>query len=222
MMSSECPECGTAVSLLSDACTRCGEHNPWRGRAIAAAAAAVVLIVAAVLAIEMAPSPSRPVVAAGTPVGPSSATAEGDFAWLESAMKACDQEASAQPDNLHFLVIPLVAAKKDMPDWQILAKGLIGNAVTIRAEDALRGLKRGTLKMYADKYVFGIQDAATSTVARFNPSVGAASFSTTKVDAIRSFRLQLQPVDKAANDNWGNVFTVQKGNCDWVAAIVAD
>ena len=47
--------------------------------------------------------------------------------------------ALEQPRKLHFLVIPLQANEKDIPDWRLLSLGSIGTAMTIRSDDALGG-----------------------------------------------------------------------------------
>lgn len=222
MMSSECRECGETVPLLAPACERCGARNPARLLAIAIAAVVVILVVAAAGAIYLAPPPQRPAVAASSPISPPAATADGDFDWLLSAMKACDELAARETGNLHFLVIPLTAQSKDIPDWRLLAKGSIGNAFTIPGDDALGGLRGGTLEIYPDEYVFSIQDASTSVITPWPASVGVHSFSTAKTNEVQSFRLQLQPRQKANASDWGSIYGVQKGNCDWVAAIVAN
>jgi hypothetical protein len=157
-----------------------------------------------------------------TPEMPSAAGGDGDFAWLSSAMTECDTLASQQPDKLHFLVIPLRANPQDLPDWRLLAVGAIGNGLTIPSEDALGGLRRGTLNVYPEEYVFAIQDAATRVVYTWNPAAGANRFSTPEAEAIQSFRLQLQPSQNPDQGNWGNVYTRQNGSCHWIAAIVRE
>ncbi len=153
---------------------------------------------------------------------PPAAVADGDFAWLSSAMTGCDTLASQQPGKLHFLVIPLRANQQDVPDWRLLAVGAIGNGLTIPADDALGGLRRGTLRIYPDEYVFAIQDAATRVVYKWSPSVGANRFSTPDAETIQSFRLQLAPRQEPDQADWGNVYSRQNGNCHWIAAIVRD
>jgi hypothetical protein len=207
MVSNECPECGVAVPLLVRACSRCGAPNPARRGAIAVAAGVVVLVVAANGAIYVATQ--HPLAG------------EDDFAWLTSALKACDEQASQQPSNLHFLVIPLSAEQKDMPDWRRLAAGTIGNAMTIAAADAFGGLRRGTLKIFADEYVFSFQDAGTKAVYKWSPSIGAKHFTIAEAESSRYFRVQLQLLHKAEAD-WGDTYSREDGTCHWVPAIVRE
>jgi hypothetical protein len=124
--------------------------------------------------------------------------------------------------KLHFLVIPLSADQKDMPDWRLIAVAPIGNAIALLANDALGGLRRGTLRIYADQYVFSVRDAEGSAAYTWSPSVGVKQFSTDKPTAISSVRMQLQPRHKADETDWGKIYTNQNGNCNWVPVIVRD
>jgi hypothetical protein len=224
MISSACPQCAGAVSLWARMCGRCGAPNPARHRMLAIVTAIVVLIPLCIGATLVATREQHPGAAETTvappPAAPTVATTGGDFAWLTAAMTACDKTASQQPDKVHFLVIPLQADRKDMPDWQLIATGAIGNGITLPADDALGGLRRGTLKIYADEYVFNMQDAETRAIYKWNPSTGANSFSTPEAEMVRSFKVRIQPQNKAENDDWGPVYQRQRGGCHWVAAIV--
>ena len=230
MIRSECPECDAAVPLLARTCSHCGAPNQTRRGALAVVAGLVVLVIAGVGATYVARRQPHPVAAQGTsavtpavtPAMPSAAGSDGDFAWLSSAMTGCDTLASQQPGKLHFLVIPLRANQQDLPDWRLLAVGAIGNGLTIPTDDALGGLRRGTLRIYPDEYVFAMQDAATRVVYKWSASVGANRFSTPDAETIQSFRLQLAPRQKADQADWGNVYTRQNGNCHWIAAIMRD
>jgi hypothetical protein len=226
MIRSECPECDAAVPLLARRCSHCGAPNQARRGAVALAAGLVVLVIAGIGAIYVVTRQQHPLAAQGTSAMtsamPPAAVADGDFAWLSSAMTGCDTLASQQPDKLHFLVIPLRANQQDLPDWRLLAVGAIGNGLTIPTEDALGGLRRGTLRIYPDEYVFAIQDAATRVVYKWGPSVGANRFSTPDAETIQSFRLQLAPSQKPDQADWGSVYSRQNGNCHWIAAIVRD
>jgi hypothetical protein len=197
-----------------------GAPNPALRAAMAISAGLLVLVVAVASIIYLGARPPHP--RSGEELAGPSATADGDFAWLTSAMTACDKLASQQPTELHFLVIPLSANQKDMPDWQLIAVGSIGNAITLLADDALGGLRRGTLRIYADEYVFSVQDAEGSAVYKWSPSVGVKQFSTDKPATITSVRMQLQPRHKAELSDWGKIYSNRSGNCNWVPAILRD
>jgi hypothetical protein len=234
MMSTECHECGEAVPLLARTCGHCGAPNPARLGVIAVAAGLVALIAAAAGAVYMATRSPAEVTADGTPAAATeapaapqgmpvqapAATAASDFAWLKSAMTACDQAAAKQSAAAYFLVIPLTADAKDMADWRLIAVGSIGNALTIPGNDALGGLRSGKLKLYPDEYVFGVQDAASRRAYKWGVSTGAKQFSTTDVAQAKTFRMQLQPRRKTDDTDWGDTYPRQGGDCHWVAAIV--
>jgi hypothetical protein len=214
MVSTKCTECGAPVPFLARACSRCGASNPARRGAVAVGV--TVLVIAVVGAIYAATRSQHPLAGERTYANPSAA--DGDVTWLKSAMKECDEEASQQPGTLRFLVIPLRAEQKDLPDWRLIALGAIGNAIMLAADDALGGLRRGTLRINADEYVFSVQDAATKAVYKWSPSVGVKRFSTAEVQTARDFRVRLQPSQKAEAD-WGDVYSRQNGACHWVPAI---
>jgi hypothetical protein len=244
MLSSECPQCDAAVPILAGSCSHCGAANPARLGMIAVAAAVVVLVVAAAGAVYVATRPQqRPVAGEGNSVAvrtvrpsavegksvgpvatttptPTTATATGDFGWLASAMMACDEVAQQQPNKLHFLMIPLIADRKDMPDWRLIAGSAIGNGLTIPANDALGGLRRGTLRVYADQYVFSVQDALSNEVYRWNAAAGVKWFSTAEAVKIARFRVQFQPRSQVEDKDWGALYNEHEGTCLWVAAIV--
>lgn len=232
MVRSECSECDGAVPLLARTCSHCGAPNPARRGAVALAAGLVVLVIAGVGAAYVARREPHPVGAQGppavtpapavAPAMPSAAGGDGSFTSLSAAMTECDTLASQQPEKLHFLVIPLRANPQDLPDWRLLAVGAIGNGLTIPAEDAMGGLRRGTLKIYPEEYVFAIQDATTRVEYKWSPAAGAHRFSTPEAQAIQSFRLQLQPSQNPDQANWGNVYSRQTGSCHWIAAIVRE
>jgi hypothetical protein len=221
MGSNKCSECNEAVPVWACTCSHCGAPNSALRVVMTVAAGLVVLIVAGIGGIYLSKRPPHPVAGEGL-VGASTANADGDFAWLVSAMAACDKLASQQPAKLHFLVIPLSADQKDMPDWRLIAVAPIGNAMTLLADDALGGLRRGTLRIYADEYVFSVRDAGGSVVYKWSPSVGVKQFSTDNTATISSVRMQLQPRHKADQTDWGKIFSNQNGNCNWVPAIVRD
>jgi len=222
MISSACPQCAGAVSLLERTCGRCGAPNAARHRMLVIATAIVVLVPSCIAAIRVATREQHPGAAEATVAVPTAAVTGSDFGWLTAAMTACDKTASQRPGMVHFLVIPLQADYKDMPDWQLIATGVIGNAIMLPTGDALGGLRRGTLKIYADEYIFNMQDAETHEIYKWNPSTGANSFSTPEAEMVRSFKVRIQPQNKADNSDWGRVYQRQRGGCHWVAAIVRD
>ena len=164
MISSECPECGEPVPIRAEKCSYCGTPNTARRGVVAIAVAIVLLVIAIGSAIYIATRPqtrmtadpkgaSRAVVGEPRGISPP-VTTDGSFGWIRSALTACDDLAAKQPAELHFIVIPLQAKPSDLADWQLLTVGAVGNGLSIPADDALGGLRRGTLSIYNEDYVF--------------------------------------------------------------------
>ena len=144
----------------------------------------------------------------------------GDFVWLETAMKQCDEQASKDPKGLHYLVIPLVDEPRDEPGWRRASINDIGNAILLSAEDALAGLRRKALRLSTDEYVFSARNEATKDVLTWKPSTGVRKFVVSDAAAIKQFRVQFQSNDASRAINWGTAFDRQEGNCYWVNAIL--
>lgn len=143
-----------------------------------------------------------------------------DFAWLETAMKQCDEQAGADPKALHYLVIPLVDEPRDEPGWRRISINDIGNAILISAEDMLAGLRRKALLLSTDEYVFSARNETTKDVLTWKPSKGVRKFVISDAAAMGQFRVQFQSNDASRAINWGAIFNRQPGNCYWVNAIL--
>ena len=144
----------------------------------------------------------------------------GDFAWLETAMKQCDEQAGKDPKGLHFLVTPLIDEPRDEPGWRRISINDIGNAILINGEDMLAGLRRKALRISTDEYVFSTRNEATKDILTWKPSSGVRKFVISDAAAIGQFRVQFQSNDAARAINWGATFERQPGNCYWVNAIL--
>lgn len=144
----------------------------------------------------------------------------GDFAWLETAMKQCDEQAAKDAKGLHYLVIPLVDEPRDEPGWRRISINDIGNAILINGEDMLAGLRRKALRLSTDEYVFSARNEATKDVLTWKPSMGVRKFVINDASAIKQFRVQFQSNDASRAINWGATFERQEGNCYWVNAIL--
>ena len=146
--------------------------------------------------------------------------ASGDFNWLETAMKQCDEQAASDQKGLHFLVIPMVDEPKDEPGWRRISINDIGNAILVNSEDMLAGLRRKALRLSTDEYVFSARNEATKDVLTWKPSSGVRKFVINDASAIGQFRVQFQSNDASRAINWGAIFERQAGNCYWVNAIL--
>jgi hypothetical protein len=209
----ECPNCGGAVSTFARSCAQCGAPNRARQGGLAVAAALGVLVLAVGLAA----------IAALT--GPwhrpgEDQTQDGDeFAWLSTAMKGCEDDASKNLGTLYFFVIPLTADPNDILKWRTNSLNDIGNGILLTSANAFDGLKEKSLKISTEQYVFGLQDQS-KVIYKWKASTGVARFSTPDADSIVSFNIQFLAGAGAREAAWGAGFRRQKGNCYWVNAIV--
>jgi hypothetical protein len=215
MKPTRCPKCGEALALWAPACGHCGAPNRTRLGILIAGAVLVALSVAVVVAILPGVRPATAPTTADKPAG-----ADKDFGWLSAALDQCDKDAANEPNAIHFIVTPLVDAAKDEPGWRRISLNDIGNAILIKAEDMLAGLKRGALRISPDEYIFAIRNEANNVVYKWSPSAGVKRFSSPKAEAIEIFRIQFQNPAGTGGLEWGAIFTRRPGNCYWVNAIV--
>jgi hypothetical protein len=215
MTLTDCSHCGEPIQKGMRACGYCGA--PVRARRSALTIAAVlgvaclgVLVVAIFLLANRSPNQE----------GAAVDQRGGDFAWLETAMKQCDEQAAKDPKGLHYLVIPLVDEPRDEPGWRRISINDIGNAILINGEDMLAGLKRKALRISNDEYTFSARNEATKDVLTWKPSSGVRKFVVSDASNISQFKVQFQSGDAARAINWGATFERQPGNCYWVNAIL--
>jgi zinc-ribbon domain len=215
MSSTDCQHCGEPIAPGARSCGYCGA--PVRARRSPLILIGVVAILGvAVAVVAFLLLAGRSTDRQGAAVDPKG----GDFAWLETAMKQCDEQAAKDPKALHYLVIPLVDEPRDEPGWRRISINDIGNAILVSAEDMLAGLRRKALRITNDEYVFSARNEATKDVLTWKPSTGVRKFVVNDASAIKQFRVQFQSNDAARAINWGTTFERQAGNCYWVNAIL--
>lgn len=169
------------------------------------------VVVAAIILTGRSSDPSGTVVAPRT---------DGDLSWLESAMKQCDDEAAKDPKALHYLVIPIIDEPRDDIGWRRISINDIGNAILLKGEDMMAGLRRKALRISTDEYVFSARNETTKDILTWKPSSGVRKFVISDASEIGQFRVQFQSNDAARAINWGAIFERQAGNCYWVNAIL--
>ena len=216
MSDTDCRNCGERIPKGARACDHCGAPTSSRRKTvvIAVALAALCLAAVAIAAVMLtgrSPDPS------GTAVPQR---AEGDFSWLEAAMKQCDEQATKESKGLHFLVIPLIDEPRDEPGWRRISINDIGNAILIKADDMMAGLQRKALRLSANEYVFSARNEQTKDVLTWKPSTGVRKFVINEASEIAQFRVQFQSNDAARAIDWGAIFERQAGNCYWFIAIL--
>ncbi len=220
----DCPNCGAPIGVFAQACPDCGAPLGLRPGGMMVGGALVILAAAVVLALVVVLRGRQ--LTAATETGATAdeqiaATSSEDFSWLATAMSGCDAAARAQPDAIHFLVTPLVSVAKDIEPLRAKSINDKGDAILLRAEDALDGLKTGTLRIYPADYGFVIFDSVTNTVLKWRPAAGVLKLSTTAAGALSTFNVQLRTARSGNDPEWGGSFTRQNGTCYWVNAIVS-
>jgi hypothetical protein len=204
----ECPQCGAPGAALARSCAQCGAPKRTRVRAAVAAAGALFILVVAVgitaLVLRRPPPPMAV-----------------DVASLTKVMQDCEAEAGKQPSTLYFLVVPMTSKPEDQQRWQSRSLNDIGNAILLGSDDALEGLKDGTLKITSEEYVFNVRDRA-NVLYNWKSSAGIARLTIPNADSIEGFNIQFQTRNRTDDAAWGNGFVRQAGTCYWVNAIIGN
>jgi hypothetical protein len=218
----ECPHCGGAVPLLRRTCPDCGGDTKLGGSSISIAIALMLLVAAGatVATVLLRWQQLDAATATGLPadalIAPTSTT---DFSWVRKAMSGCDAVASADPSPLHFLVTPLVPVGTDTEPWRAKSINAKGDGILLRADDAIDGLKQGTLRIFPGDYVFSLTDEASLKVLRWRAAVGVARFSNANATSVASFTVQFRTAH-GTNPVWDTTFNRQNGSCAWVNPII--
>jgi hypothetical protein len=214
MIPADCPDCGAPVAAFAKACPHCGAPNPSRRAGFVIAGSLVLLIAAIAVAVFAV------IRGAWLPTEAPPAATTDDFGWLREAMQKCDDEAAGTPSALHFLVIPLSGAGRDISQWQRKSLNDVGNALALSSDEALSALGNNDLKISSERYYFRVRDDMTKSIYEWSLSSGVKRFSAPDADAVSKFSVQFLDAARGGADNWGAIFGRRKGNCSWVNAIL--
>lgn len=227
-MTKPCAACGASVPLSARHCPECGAPNPHRKSIAAIVMAAAVLLPAIAIAIYAATRWEHPLIVApdtqpsqGLPAQ-TIAASDDNFDWLAAAMKACDEKAAAEPNALHFLVIPIAHSPEVVDQWRRNALNRIGNALVLPGDQTLDALRKKTLAIATEPYVFSFRDDDSGTVRKWDQSAGVKWFSVEDADSVSTFKMQYRPRGLGRDDTWGNGIPHRKGNCYWVNVVYED
>jgi hypothetical protein len=147
---------------------------------------------------------------------PAPETASADA--LAKAMAECDVEAAKNPDTLNFLVIPLTPGASNNQTSPPTQAG--ESYLLLSAQDALNGLRNGSLMPYAGQYAFSIVEPATGTRHSWPPTTGPTKFAEPDAGNLTSIKLGFAFTDVASAPKLSSEFLRQKGNCYWVSVLV--
>ena len=136
-------------------------------------------------------------------------------------MSDCDAEAIKLPEQLHFLVLPMVPSKGAESDWRALALQEVGNTfLLLSAKDALDGLRDGKLVVRRGRYTFSVLDSASGTTFSWTSATDIARLSKPVGKDIKSLRLSFDFSAAQTGGQWSNEFPRAPGTCYWVSVLV--
>jgi hypothetical protein len=193
-----------------------------------------VLLIAAIGGIvgvrKPAQAPSAQVVPPLTPTSPSTPSAPTvqnipgtpatDLAAITKSMSDCDAEAIKTPDQLHFLVLPLLPSKGAESDWRALALQEVGNTfLLLSAKDALDGLRDGKLVVRDGRYTFAVLDSATGQSYSWTSATRIARLSRPAPKDIKALKLGFDFSSTQNGPQWSSEFRRDPGTCYWVSVV---
>ena len=166
-----------------------------------------------------------PPLAPATPSGPTVQNVPGspatDLAAITKAMSDCDAEAIRLPDQLHFLVLPLLPSKGAENDWRTLALQEVGNTfLLLSAKDALDGVRDGKLVMRDGRYTFAVLDSATGQSFSWTSATRIARLSRPVPKEMKALKLGFDFSSNQQGAQWSSEFRRDPGTCYWVSVLV--
>jgi hypothetical protein len=193
-----------------------------------------VLLIAAIggiVGVRKPQAPTADVVPPLTPTSPatpSAPTAQDipgtpatDLAAITKAMSDCDAEAIRLPDQLHFLVLPLLPSKAAENDWRSLALQEVGNTfLLLSAKDALDGLRDGKLVVRDGRYTFAVLDSATGQSFSWTSATRIARLSRPAPNEVKALKLGFDFSGTQNGAQWSSEFRRDPGTCYWVSVLV--
>jgi len=166
-------------------------------------------------------APASPAAPPGPSMQTFPATPSTDLAAITKAMSDCDAEAIKLPEQLHFLVLPMVPSKGAESDWRALALQEVGNTfLLLSAKDALDGLRDGKLMVRDGRYTFSVLDSATGQSYSWTSATRIARLSRPAPKEVKSLKLGFDFSSTQNGAQWSNEFRRDPGTCYWVSVLV--
>jgi hypothetical protein len=136
-------------------------------------------------------------------------------------MSSCDAEAANDLPKIYFLVVPLLAANPNDGTWSAKAFDKAGTTILLSSEDALAGLRNGTLRLNDGPFTFSVLDPTTNAVYTWKSKVGASKLASTDAAAINTFKVRAFKGEEPGGADWSSDFTRHQGSCHWVNVLIA-
>lgn len=142
-------------------------------------------------------------------------------AVLAKAMGECDAEAAKNPDTLNFLVMPLKPDALNFKKWDQFTAQHVGDSyLLLGSEDALAGLRDGSLAAFDGQYAFSIVETTTGTRHSWPPTAGPTKFAEPDAADLKSIKLGFAFTNFDGEPQLSTEFVRQPGTCYWVSVLV--
>jgi hypothetical protein len=144
-----------------------------------------------------------------------------DLAAVKKEMSDCDNAAAHDADSLYFLILPLGPTKAGTNDWRPVALQTIGDAyMLIGANDALRGLGDGSLKVRPGRYTFSVLDSQSGMTYSWTSATGMSRLSRKQTGNAATLKLGFDFSPGQTGPQWSAEFKRDRGTCYWVMPLV--
>lgn len=154
------------------------------------------------------------------PVAPAESAPPVDLAGISKAMTDCDARASQNPDSLAFLVVPVVRATIGTRDWRAGALQAVGNAyLLLNAQDALDGLRDGSLALRPGRYTFSVLDPSTGVTYSWTSATGISRLERPNSAALKTLQIGFDFSKQQTGPQWSREFERKSASCLWVAVL---
>lgn len=149
------------------------------------------------------------------PVILPSGAASTKIGALKQALADCDADAAKKPDDLFFLITPVVPANFEAATslWPPSADNF-GAFFLIPSQALLIGLENGFLELSTRPYEFSTVDTRNRRIQTWSPANGPSKFAQANAADVREFQIGFDLGGKGLT--WTGGFDRQKGNCYWV------
>ena len=143
-----------------------------------------------------------------------------DLASIKKEMTDCDNEATKDVNVLHFLVLPLLAAKGAENNWTSAALSEVGDTFQLlSAQDALDGLRDGKLTVRPGRYTFAVRDTVGDKTFSWTSATAVSRLSRPVSTDVKLLNLGFDFSPGQTGTAWSKEFKRDPGTCYWVMVL---